>query len=82
MIQDPADLRQKIRDADVIASRLEFRGMTLNLSERRVVAILLRDLADVARRAFDPNARRDWSLIPREPREEDDVPGLWPTDAA
>lgn len=82
MIQDPADLRQKIKDAEAIAARLEFRGLNMNLGERRVIALLLRDLADIARRAFDPNARRDWSIIPREPRDEDDVPGLWPTEAA
>ena len=78
MIQDPADLRQKIRDAEQIAARLEFRGLTMNMGERRVVSQLLRDLADVARRAVDPNARRDWSVIPREPVDGDDVPGLWP----
>jgi len=78
MIQDPAHLRQAIKDAEQIAARLEFRGLTMSLGERRVVSQLLRDLADVARRAFDPNARRDWSTIPREPDEDDTVPGLFP----
>jgi hypothetical protein len=47
------------------------------MGERRVIAQTLRDLADIGRRAFDPHARTDWAVIPREPRDADDAPGLF-----
>lgn len=77
VISDPQTLRARIIDAETMAGRLEYPGLTMNLSERRIVAMLLRDLADIGRRAFDPHARHDWSVIPREPDDESDAPGLF-----
>ncbi len=49
MIRDPEHLRQTIRDAETIAARLEYRGLTMTIGERRVIADKLRDLAAFAR---------------------------------
>jgi hypothetical protein len=81
MIQDPQHLRAAIRDADAISYKLE-QPVKFSAAERRHVAQLLRGLADIARRAFEPNARRDWSVVPREPTEDDDAPGLFPKGGA
>ena len=76
MIQTPADLRHAIKDAEYIASRLKMPGHKLTIGERRAIALLLEGLADIGRRVFDPVARRDWSVIPREPTEDDVSLGL------
>ncbi len=76
MIQSGTELRQAIKDAEFIASRLGLPHHKPTLGERRAIALLLGDLADIGRRVFDPVARRDWSVIPREPREEDEPLGL------
>lgn len=81
MIQSKADLRECISRAEQIASRLEYPAHKVSLGERRVIAALLRDLADIGRRAFCPDARTDWAIVPREPREQDDTPGLFPEAA-
>lgn len=77
MIQSKAELRAAIQTAEMIAGRIEMPGHKGTLGERRVIAQTLRDLADVARRAFDPHARHDWAAIPREPEDSDDVPELF-----
>ena len=77
MIQSKTELRAAIRAAEMIAARLEFPAHKVSMGERRVIAATLRDLADVARRAFDPYARHDWAVTPRETREADDAPGLF-----
>ena len=82
MIQDPQHLRRAIQDAEAIAARVAFRGHHLSRGERELIATLLRDLAEVARRAFDPHARNDWTARPREPEDGDDVPGLFADGAA
>jgi hypothetical protein len=83
MIQSRTELRRTIQRAEMIASRVDYPSHKLTIGERREIAGVLRDLADVARRAFDPLARHDWGAEPREPRDTDDVPGLFPPgDAA
>jgi hypothetical protein len=77
MIESKSDLRAAISAAEMIASRLDYPSHKLTMGERRAIAVTLRDLADIARRAFDPEARHDWGVIPREPRASDDVPGLF-----
>ena len=77
MIESKTELRTAISAAEMIASRLEYPAHRLTIGERRAIAATLRDLADIARRAFDPEARHDWGVIPREPRASDDVPGLF-----
>lgn len=77
MIQSKTELRVAIQTAETIAGRVEMPGHRLTIGERRVLAQLLRDLADIGRRAFDPDARHDWAVIPRTPREADEVPGLF-----
>lgn len=77
MIVGRHDLRAAIQAAEMIAGRLEMPNHKLSIGERRVIAATLRDLADIGRRAFDPEARHDWGVIPREPRGDDDVPGLF-----
>lgn len=81
MIQSKTELRVAIQAAEQIASRLEYPAHKLSMGERRVIAATLRDLADIGRRAFCPDARTDWSIVPREPREHDDTPGLFPEAA-
>jgi hypothetical protein len=77
MIASRTALRAAIQTAEMIASRLDMPGHKLTVGERRVIAALLRDLADIGRRAFDPDARHDWGILPRPPRADDDVPGLF-----
>lgn len=77
MIQSKTELRVAIHAAEQIAGRLEFPAHKLTMGERRVIAATLRDLADIGRRAFDPDARHDWGILPRPVRETDDVPGLF-----
>ena len=81
MIQSKTELRAAIATAEAIASRVDMPNHKLTIGERRVVAQTLRDLADIGRRAFDPDARSDWGVIPRQPRDEDDTPGLFPEAA-
>lgn len=82
MIESKSELRAAIGAAEQIASRLDYPAHKLSMGERRAIAATLRDLADIARRAFDPEARHDWGVIPREPRPADDVPGLFGEAAA
>lgn len=77
MIQSKTELRTAIQAAEMVASRLDLPAHRLTLGERRVIAALLRDLADIGRRAFCPDARTDWSIVPRDPRPQDDTPGLF-----
>lgn len=77
MIQSKTELRTAIQAAEMVAARLDMPGHKLTMGERRVIAALLRDLADIGRRAFDPDARHDWGIIPRPTRETDDAPGLF-----
>ncbi|WP_353268336.1 hypothetical protein [Gemmatimonas sp.] len=77
MIQSKTELRAAIQAAEMIAARLDYPAHRLTIGERRVIAQTLRDLADVARRAFDPYARNDWAAEPKEPTEADDAPGLF-----
>jgi len=77
MIGSRSELRAAIQAAEMIAGRLEYPAHRISMGERRVIAAILRDLADIGRRAFDPDARHDWGVIPREPRGDDDVPGLF-----
>lgn len=77
MIQSKTELRAAITAAEMIAGRLEMPNHRLTMGERRVIAQTLRDLADIGRRAFDPDARHDWGIIPRPPRETDEAPGLF-----
>jgi hypothetical protein len=72
-----ADLRTAITSAEHVAARLTMRGHKLTMGERAVIAHLLRDLADVARRAFDPVARHDMSVEPRAVRDDDTAPSLF-----
>ena len=76
-IASKTELRAAIGAAEMIAARLDMPNHRLTIGERRVIAATLRDLADVARRAFDPYARHDWAVTPRETREADDAPGLF-----
>jgi hypothetical protein len=71
------ELRAAITQAEMCASRLTMRGHHLTIGERAVIAHLLKDLAGVARRAFDPAARIDMAAEPREPREDDTAPMLF-----
>lgn len=71
------ELRAAITQAEMCASRLTMRGHHLTIGERGVIAHLLKDLAGVARRAFDPAARIDMAAEPREPREDDTAPMLF-----
>ena len=71
------ELRTAIQQAEMCASRLTMRGHHLTIGERAVIAGLLKDLAGVARRAFDPAARIDMAAEPREPREDDTAPMLF-----
>lgn len=77
MIVGKAELRQAIVDAETLATRIRDEARPLTMAERRTAAFLLQGLAEMARRAFDPHARMDWSVMPREPRDGDDVPGLF-----
>lgn len=81
MIQSKSELRAAISAARMIAGRLEMPNHKLTIGERRAIAGTLRDLADIGARAFDPDARHDWGIIPREPKADDDAPGLF-SDAA
>jgi hypothetical protein len=81
-ITTKADLRTAITAAEMIAGRMGYPGHKLTMGERRVVARLMRDLAGIARRAFDPYARHDMSVEPRELREDDTAPMLFDEGAA
>lgn len=72
-----SELRTAIKQAEMCAARLTMRGHHLTIGERAVIARLLQDLAGVARRAFDPYARHDMSVEPREVREDDTAPMLF-----
>lgn len=80
MIVGKQALRSAITDAEGLARRLRDDARPLTGPERRTAAYLLAELAELAemaRRAFDPHARHDWSVMPREPRETDDLPGVF-----
>ena len=65
MIRTKAELRKTIQTAELTASLLRQTGFhRLGTEERRRIAGLLESLAEVARRAFDPVARHDWSAVP------------------
>lgn len=81
-IRSRTQLRHAIRDAETIAGRIEMPSHRLTLGEKRVIARLLRALAGVGRRAFDPEARDDWSADPVTPTEDSRAPFLFPEDAA
>lgn len=71
------ELRAAISQAEMCAGRLTMRGHHLTIGERAVIARLLKDLAGVARRAFDPTARLDMAAEPREVRDDDTAPMLF-----
>jgi hypothetical protein len=77
MIVGKAELRQAIVDAETLATRIRDDARPLTMPERRTAAHLLAGLAEMARRSFDPFARQDWGVMPRPPRETDDVPGVF-----
>ena len=77
MIQSKTELRIAIQTAETIASRVDLPAHKLTMGERRVIAQTLRDLAEIGRRAFCPEARTDWAIVPREPRDHDNTPGLF-----
>lgn len=81
MIRSRTALRRAIQDAETVAARVALPGHRLTLGERRVIATLLRQLADVGRRAFDPEAREDWSVVPVEPTAASTAAWLFPSDA-
>ena len=77
MIVGKQALRSAITDAEGLARRLREDARPLTGPERRTAAYLLAELAEMARRAFDPHARHDWSVMPRVPRDDDDIPGVF-----
>jgi len=81
-IRSRSALRHAILDAETLAGRLEHAGTRLAVGERRAIAGMLRALADVARRAFDPHARHDWAVEPGPVTADADEPGLFPYSEA
>lgn len=77
MIVGKAELRQAIIDAETLAARMQDDARPLTRAERRTATYLLRELAEMARRSFDPHARSDWGVMPRPPRDTDDMPGVF-----
>jgi hypothetical protein len=77
VITTNVELRAAIQQAEMCAARLAMRGHHLTIGERVVIARLLGDLAQIGRRAFDPTARVDMTVEPREMRDDDTAPSLF-----
>jgi hypothetical protein len=60
MIRTRTDLKRAIQRAELQGARLLAGHNTGSATERKELGQLLLDLADVARRAYDPNSARDW----------------------
>ena len=74
MITTRSEARRAIRSAETIAALLVQPGFaTLGRGERRKIAAVLTDLAQLGRRAFDPFARWDAAVEPADLRDVDDA---------
>jgi hypothetical protein len=60
MIRTRHDLTRAIRRAEDQGGRLAAGAALGGKTERQELGRLLLDLADVARRAYDPSGARDW----------------------